>query len=471
MGKSSLITTTEKMGPTFFLGFFLVYQIQGALNPRTCEKTDPTPGPKQGLYKNTWAASDPIECYNWMTNFLPVLPEPSDCPEGHFCECAIQGRVHTLANKNVHGNFGLHTVNCTHHPVGPWSLRQIEDVFGEKIANFTNGYHPFMDYNMGFWTNNLDPYIASFNLANVKMGAMRWTFEGKTYYSLLLRVCGMVLLELMSDKQTKLTELGITINPAHPRMHFHDWNDDLEENELLTPVKVSRAISRPGLTDKFYIEILGSRVVKNVTYSDGVSVLEIVPPLSKIHMQFWYRPDADDTGSNVDIWNVKNLEKYINYIHNEVVVNNICGMDVWMDHHTALDGMNGQLLNEVADKLDAGGYKYRWWKVEKGMSKLSISPFSSSKAEPRVLYQIYAADETGWGMQLKWPSSTHPPNTPSYSPAPACATYATDGVSTDCRGQGYCPEEFYNRVYGKYGFSKQNYYKYLMLDVHSKNKK
>ena len=60
----------------------------------------------------------------------------------------------------------------------------------------------------------------------------------------------MVLLELMSDKQTKLTELGITINPAHPRMHFHDWNDDLEENELLTPVKVSRAISRPGLTDK-----------------------------------------------------------------------------------------------------------------------------------------------------------------------------------------------------------------------------
>ena len=43
-----------------------------------------------------------------------------------------------------------------------------------------------------------------------------------------------------------------------------------------------------------------------------------------------------------------------------VVVNNICGMDVWMDHHTALDGMNGQLLNEVADKLDAGGYKYRW---------------------------------------------------------------------------------------------------------------
>ena len=54
-----------------------------------------------------------------------------------------------------------------------------------------------------------------------------------------------------------------------------------------------------------------------MTYSDGVSVLEIVPPLSKIHMQFWYRPDADDTGSNVDIWNVKNLEKYINYIHNE----------------------------------------------------------------------------------------------------------------------------------------------------------
>ena len=136
----------------------------------------------KGIYKNTWAASDPIECYNWMTNFLPVLPEASDCKDGHYCECAIQGRVHTLSTRNPHDKFGLHTVNCSHHPVGPWPLRQIEDIFGEKLANFTNSYHPFMDHNMGFWANDLDPYIARFHLADVPMGAMEWRWEGKKYY-------------------------------------------------------------------------------------------------------------------------------------------------------------------------------------------------------------------------------------------------------------------------------------------------
>ena len=63
------------------------------------------------------------------------------------------------------------------------------------------------------------------------------------------------------------------------------------------------------------MDILGSRVIKNVTYSDGVSVLEITPPLSKIHMQFWVRPTADDTVS--DPWSVKNLENYINYVHKD----------------------------------------------------------------------------------------------------------------------------------------------------------
>ena len=43
-----------------------------------------------------------------------------------------------------------------------------------------------------------------------------------------------------------------------------------------------------------------------------------------------------------------------------MIVNNICGMDQWMDHHFAIDGMDGQLLNHVAEKLDAEQYKYRW---------------------------------------------------------------------------------------------------------------
>ena len=64
------------------------------------------------------------------------------------------------------------------------------------------------------------------------------------------------------------------------------------------------------------MDILGSRVIKNVTYSDGVSVLEITPPLSKIHMQFWVRPTPDDTVSDHG-WNVKNLENYINYVHKD----------------------------------------------------------------------------------------------------------------------------------------------------------
>ena len=54
----------------------------------------------------------------------------------------------------------------------------------------------------------------------------------------------------------------------------------------------------------------------------------------------------------------KTAKKYVLFC--SVIVNNICGMDQWMDHHFAIDGMDGQLLNHVAEKLDAEQYKYRW---------------------------------------------------------------------------------------------------------------
>ena len=65
---------------------------------------------------------------------------------------------------------------------------------------------------------------------------------------MLARPCGYVLIELMSDQQSLLREEELV--QTHARMTFSHWNDGLEPDDLLTPLRVSRAVSSPGLVDK-----------------------------------------------------------------------------------------------------------------------------------------------------------------------------------------------------------------------------
>lgn len=116
-------------------------------------------------------------------------------------------------------SFGLHTINCTQHPYGAYSLEDVEKKFAREWGDFTK-FHPLMDYNAGFWTENLDEYIVKFQKDNVPMTTLRWTSDdGEQYYSIIVNPCGFVVLELMgdavSDKYHDLFEVH-----AHMRFNF-----------------------------------------------------------------------------------------------------------------------------------------------------------------------------------------------------------------------------------------------------------
>ena len=54
--------------------------------------------------------------------------------------------------------FGVHTINCTHHPYGELSLADVENIFEEKFGDMSV-LDGFMDFNLGLWTNDLSTYV------------------------------------------------------------------------------------------------------------------------------------------------------------------------------------------------------------------------------------------------------------------------------------------------------------------------
>ena len=91
---------------------------------------------------------------------------------------------------------------------------------------------------------------------------LKWISGGKQYYSILTNPCGFVLIELMSDTMALIDP--DTIREEKQRMTFENWNSNVESGNLLTPIRVSRSISKPGLVDTFWKELLQSEVIFQV---------------------------------------------------------------------------------------------------------------------------------------------------------------------------------------------------------------
>jgi hypothetical protein len=153
-----------------------------------------------GISKSTWGSSDPIKCASFIKKYLPAKAAPDDCKNGK-CECATQGRFQ-LENGTIFGGFGIHTINCTHHPYGEHSLSDVEEMIAAEWGDFSE-YHPFMDYNLQLYTPDLDEYIKKFNDDSVKFTALKWTSDdAETYYSVLVNACGYVVFEIIGSKVT-----------------------------------------------------------------------------------------------------------------------------------------------------------------------------------------------------------------------------------------------------------------------------
>ena len=59
-----------------------------------------------------------------------------------------------------------------------------------------------MDYNVAFWTTDLDRYITAQHTILGKYATyLKWTSDdGNDYYSMLVNPCGIVVLEIIGDK-------------------------------------------------------------------------------------------------------------------------------------------------------------------------------------------------------------------------------------------------------------------------------
>ena len=95
-----------------------------------------------------------------------------------------------------------------------------------------------MEYNTGFWTNDLDSIIENLDSGNQNYLPVKFEYSGKTYYSILVNACGWINIEFISDSQSKFTDSQLTV--MEDRMIFEDYNTILS-GDFITPLKVSRA--------------------------------------------------------------------------------------------------------------------------------------------------------------------------------------------------------------------------------------
>ena len=93
---------------------------------------------------------------------------------------------------------------------------------------------------------------------------LKWYSGGKQYYSILTNPCGFVLIELMSDTMSLIDPETMTL--GRQRMTFENWNSNIESGNRLTPIRVSRSISKPELVDTFWKEILKSEEIFQVYF-------------------------------------------------------------------------------------------------------------------------------------------------------------------------------------------------------------
>jgi hypothetical protein len=236
---------------------------------------------------------------------------------------------------------------------------------------------------------------------------MKFTSNGETYYSVMTMPCGGYYIELISEKATDI-EKSKFHETKEERFDFTDFTKPSKEPY---PIKVSRATTHIDEMVNFYTEVIKGKLLDKKEV-DGTTIARVKLNSADVILHFVDRPAPEGAK-----FTVKQLETYVNSVHDKYVKSTNCGFDQFADHHWAYDSQSfTETLSSVAKKLEEGGHKYRWFSL------------------PGDMHQIYAFDPSGWTFQLDLqPGNDVPEKTASYS----AACKSDDG----CYGQGLCNNE------------------------------
>jgi hypothetical protein len=360
----------------------------------------------KGLGKTTHSASDADANLKWMLKYLPATQDYyGPCSDSEYCTCGVLGRtvIDTGSSGNGHSTkgFGLHTVEITKgdRPHGSMSAKEVEAHFTQKIASISSGsYDSFLDFNTGFWTSDLDPYISVLSADGHKLIPLEWqdTQNNRTYYSFLVQMPGsMVVLEFMSAKQTLLPSPRYAA--PHPRYVFakgatpestfgvsglsHASSVGSSGQPQLYAVRISHFSSDIGRDTEYYSEVLGATTVASPS-SDGVKTMAVdfasqfpsgtsgnTPAYTQVHLV------QRDVGNTTGSLTVAGLEAVMNSCHDESIQSPTCGWNTWMDHHYCISGQSVRTQEEYVKGFESLGYKYHVFTNKGGgVSFYAITP-------------------------------------------------------------------------------------------------
>lgn len=128
--------------------------------------------------------------------------------------------------------FGTHAINCTYHPYGEYSLKDIEDKMSAEVNDF-KGYNQHLDSHLGIWAPELSTYISK--LGETPYHKMSFKHEESTYYSIITQACAGYYVELITDNAPEDKDSYTLVD--EPRLDFTDFTRPSKQEV----VKVSRA--------------------------------------------------------------------------------------------------------------------------------------------------------------------------------------------------------------------------------------
>ena len=346
-----------------------------------------------GMGKSTYAASDPLACFNFFDEFLPIRCQ--DPPSFGFCnstgECYTSGRASLCDAGDIApeggscsypasslGDFGLHAVNVSSRP-GFASISEAEALFEARWreALATRKPNALLDFTTMLFAPILQTYVDALDAAGVAhflIGPWK-DDEGTPRWSLLARACGMILLELVSDAPPSPKSHTVPLVDALARLPasvFEALNTSTQDPRVLQPLGVSKAASDLDAVDAFYAGPMRATLRHRATHGKA----EIVA--YKLHnaealVRFVRRSDHDPA-----VLRLEGLKKAAREAYH---VDAYCGVDKWYDNH--YDYVQYLIpLDALVAAFEAFGAKYHVF------------------GNGTVPYNVYVGDPTGDSIQL-----------------------------------------------------------------------